>query len=555
MDRLARALDDRPAARRMITSLRPRMPRPFAAPGTRTHFVGDRPAASSTSAWTGISISRGKRLSGTATLTLVARRDRLTALTFDAVELDVESVTVDGRARRLRQRRREAARRLPEPPAEGAKLEVAIRYACQPRRGLYFIGPDADHPERAAAVLDAGTGRRLALLLAVHRSPDREVHDRGDLRGARGQLRAVERRPARAAASCPATACAGTTRSSSRSPPTWSRWRPARSSRSPTARRAPASTSSTSCRPGARPTRAAASARTPEMIDLFSERIGVPYPYPRYSQITVRRVHLRRHGEHHRDDADRPGPARRARRARSRRRGAGLARAGAPVVRRPAHLPRLVGGLAQRGLRDLLRVRLARARQGARRGGPRAAGRRRRLPGRGRAATGARSSAGSTTSRSTCSTRTSTRRAAACCTCCATSSATPPSGARSRTTRASTRTARSRRAISRAPSRRRRGRNVDELLDRWIARPGHPELEGRWDWDEDRKIGTLRIAQKQPITPGGAAVQVLGAGPLRDRRPRAATSASACRGGDARVRVPPARAPDAGDLRSRATSS
>ena len=27
--------------------------------------------------------------------------------------------------------------------------------------------------------------------------------------------------------------------------------------------------------------------RTPEMIDFFSERIGVPYAYPRYSQITV----------------------------------------------------------------------------------------------------------------------------------------------------------------------------------------------------------------------------------------------------------------------------
>jgi aminopeptidase N len=45
------------------------------------------------------------------------------------------------------------------------------------------------------------------------------------------------------------------------------------------------------------------------------------------------------------------------------------------------------------------------------------------------------------------------------------------------------------------------GRNVDEMFDRWIARPGHPELEGRWDWDEDRKLGTLRLAQKQAITP------------------------------------------------------
>ena len=45
------------------------------------------------------------------------------------------------------------------------------------------------------------------------------------------------------------------------------------------------------------------------------------------------------------------------------------------------------------------------------------------------------------------------------------------------------------------------GRNVDEFLDRWIARPGHPELEGRWDWDEDRKVGTLRVTQKQAVTP------------------------------------------------------
>ena len=73
------------------------MPRPFAAPGTRTHFVGDRPArlAHVRLEWD-LDLAR-KRLSGTATLTLVARRDRLTALTFDAVELDVESVTVDGR--------------------------------------------------------------------------------------------------------------------------------------------------------------------------------------------------------------------------------------------------------------------------------------------------------------------------------------------------------------------------------------------------------------------------------------------------------------------------
>ena len=92
-----RARDPRRQARNAVTSS-PRMPRPFAAPGTRTHFVGDRPARLQhvRLEWD-LDLAR-KRLSGTATLTLIARRDRLTALTFDAVELDVEAVTVDGRA-------------------------------------------------------------------------------------------------------------------------------------------------------------------------------------------------------------------------------------------------------------------------------------------------------------------------------------------------------------------------------------------------------------------------------------------------------------------------
>ena len=154
--------------------------------------------ASSTFGWSWELDLARKRLAGTATLTLVARRERLAALTFDAVELDVESVTVDGRAADFDNDGEKLRVACPEPPAEGAKLDVAIRYACQPRRGLYFIGPDAEHPDAPGAVLDAGPGRRFAPLLALHRSPDREVHDRGHLHGAGRQLRAVERRAARA---------------------------------------------------------------------------------------------------------------------------------------------------------------------------------------------------------------------------------------------------------------------------------------------------------------------------------------------------------------------
>ena len=223
------------------------------------NYVGDRPARLEHVRldWD-LDLAR-RRLSGTATLMLVARRDRLAALTFDAVELDVESVTVDGRAADFDNDGERLRVICPEPPAEGAKLAVAIRYACQPRRGLYFVGPDADHPDRPHAVLDAGTGRRFAPLLALHRSSDREVHHRGDLHGARRQLRAVERRAARAHRAArrarPLALRAGI-------PPTRlpgdAGGRPVRRDRRPR-RRAPASTSSTSSRPAARTTHAAAS--------------------------------------------------------------------------------------------------------------------------------------------------------------------------------------------------------------------------------------------------------------------------------------------------------
>ena len=115
--------------------------------------------------------------------------------------------------------------------------------------------------------------------------------------------------------------------------------------------------------------------------------------------------------------------------------------------------------------------------------------------------------------------------------------------------RASTRTDRSRRATWRAPSRRRPGATSTSFFDQWIARPGHPELEGAGSGTTIASVGTLRLAQKQPITPEAplfkfsAAVRFEVDGREHDERVSVAR-------GDARVRVPPAGATDAGDLRS-----
>ncbi len=72
------------------------------------------------------------------------------------------------------------------------------------------------------------------------------------------------------------------------------------------------------------------------------------------------RLHLRRHGEHDRDDALRAHAARRARGDRHHERRPHRARARAPMVRRLRHVPRLVRGLAERGLRDVHGAHVAR---------------------------------------------------------------------------------------------------------------------------------------------------------------------------------------------------
>ncbi|HEY0707672.1 MAG TPA: HEAT repeat domain-containing protein, partial [Polyangia bacterium] len=45
------------------------------------------------------------------------------------------------------------------------------------------------------------------------------------------------------------------------------------------------------------------------------------------------------------------------------------------------------------------------------------------------------------------------------------------------------------------------GRNLDGFFAQWIGRPGHPEIEAAWRWDDDRQVGTVRLEQKSTGDP------------------------------------------------------
>ncbi|HEY5090827.1 MAG TPA: M1 family metallopeptidase, partial [Polyangia bacterium] len=475
------------------------MPRPPFPPGTRTNFLGDRPVRLDHVRLDWELDLPGKRLIGVATLTVTVRRDRLAVVTFDAVELDVESVAVGALAASFDNDRESLRVTLPEPAAEGTTLEIAIRYSCKPRRGLYFIGPDTDHPDRAPQCWTQGQDDDSRHFWPCLDQPIEKfstevictapagtfvlsngaLQERIDLPGARVRWHYKLDFPQPAYL---LTLVAG--------PFTEIRARAARTGVDVFAFVAP----------GREADAQRSFARTPAMIDFFSERIGVPYPHPRYSQITVPEFifggmentsattltdlillderaaldhdvdglvshelahqwwgdlltcrewseawlnegfatyfeYVWREHAKGRDEADFELLADTDGYL------AEAERYQRPVVCRqydePIHL--FDAHLYEKGGRVLhmLRHELGAAAFW------RAIGHYARKHARGSV---------------------ETRDLA--------------------------------RAIEDAT-----GRGVDRMFDRWIARPGHPELEGRWSWDEDRKVGTLTLAQKQAVTP------------------------------------------------------
>ncbi|HXU65406.1 MAG TPA: M1 family aminopeptidase [Polyangia bacterium] len=476
------------------------MARPFAPPGTRTNFLGDRPVRLEHARLDWDLDLANRRLTGVATLTVVVRRDRLTTLAFDAVDLEVQEVSVVGRAAGFDTDGEKLRIALPEPAREGDRLDVAIRYACHPRRGLYFIGPDAEHPDRPLQAWTQGQDDDArcfwpcldqpiekfttevictapAGLFVLSNGTLREKTDLQDGRRTRWHYTLDLPQPAYLL-----TLVVG----------------PFAELRD----RAPQTGVDVYAfvPPGREEDGRRSFARTGAMIDHFSEKIGVPYPHARYSQITVPEfifggmenttattlTDLVLLDERAALDHDIDGLVshelahqwwgdlltcrewsegwlnegfatyfeyvwREQAKGRDEADHELLAdtdgylnEAGKyqrPVVCRqydePIHL--FDAHLYEKGGRVLHMLRHELGEAGFWR-----------------------------------ALRQYARKHA----------------------RGSVETRDLARAIEDAT-----GRSVEAFLDRWIARPGHPDLAGEWRWDEERKVGTMALAQKQPVTP------------------------------------------------------
>jgi aminopeptidase N len=115
-----------------------------------------------------------KKVIGEVTHTLTIFRDGTAKISFDSAGLDIQSVVVnkssakfatDASAGKL-------VVNLPAPAHAGTKLDVTIRYQGKPTKGLYFILPDKDYPNRPVQIWTQGESQDTHYYLPTYDYPN-----------------------------------------------------------------------------------------------------------------------------------------------------------------------------------------------------------------------------------------------------------------------------------------------------------------------------------------------------------------------------------------------
>ena len=97
-----------------------------------------------------------RKIRGEVSENISALRDDLTTITLDSVGLTINSVTVDGKTANFSTVPGKLTISLAHPAKTGDKHELFIKYEGKPKKGLYFILPDANYPRQPQEVWTQG---------------------------------------------------------------------------------------------------------------------------------------------------------------------------------------------------------------------------------------------------------------------------------------------------------------------------------------------------------------------------------------------------------------
>src|SRR5271155_1228852 len=113
-----------------------------------------------------------KKVIGDVTHTLAILRDSTSKIIFDSAGLTIQSVTVNKSPAKFEAKDDKLIIPLATSAHAGEKFDVNIRYEGKPTKGLYFILPDKDYPDRPKQVWTQGESEDTRYYLPTYDYPN-----------------------------------------------------------------------------------------------------------------------------------------------------------------------------------------------------------------------------------------------------------------------------------------------------------------------------------------------------------------------------------------------
>jgi aminopeptidase N len=113
-----------------------------------------------------------RKIRGEVTEEISALRNNVDALKFDSVALQIQAVTVDGAPAKFLTTASQLIVSLDRPAAIGERHEIFIRYEGQPHKGIYFILPDKDYPDIPAEIWTQGEAEDTRYYIPLYDYPN-----------------------------------------------------------------------------------------------------------------------------------------------------------------------------------------------------------------------------------------------------------------------------------------------------------------------------------------------------------------------------------------------
>src|ERR1700686_1499891 len=113
-----------------------------------------------------------KKVLGEVTHSLSILRDGSSKIAFDSVGLNIQGVTLNKAPAKFETSADKLIIPLPAGAKTGDKFDVAIRYEGKPAKGIYFILPDKDYPDRPKQIWTQGESEDTRYYLPTYDYPN-----------------------------------------------------------------------------------------------------------------------------------------------------------------------------------------------------------------------------------------------------------------------------------------------------------------------------------------------------------------------------------------------